>query len=324
MSYADSPYDSSTPENYGDRASGSASGSDTSPTTGSSSSWEQGETDSHVSYEPLFCLVTWSLWFLLMLAVLLARYRRQRHNQEAVTPIVEDQVDEEVASSSSSLSKTLPSSSPSHGAEYQQHAVTAEEEAVATSQTTSFFRLVALLACFMAWSLSIVTHTTCAFLSVDEDSFSYDDETWKQYETVGLWKVALPRNFDGQGFENNQCLSNFRNTVSVRVWDDNNNNDDYTETSVTIMEPSPALITARVGGIVSSTVGGIVMVILFLSCLVPRWVRLVNTKLTTNLLVVAMMGQCLTLVLLALPETCDSNTDSCHWDRGALMAATAS
>jgi hypothetical protein len=154
---------------------------------------------------------------------------------------------------------------------------------------------IAMFAAVTAFCVSIVPHTSCEYLELSEND--RDGELI----SLGLWKVAYAYNRTNEDFGGeNKCYSNFRTT------------DFQVDTALTV---------ARVAAILSSTIGGICMLVLLYSNLAYSSSKLLSLRRLAWPLLVAAFFQGLTLSIHA-SDQCQAST-SCNVDNGALAAITS-
>eukprot|EP00977_Amphora_coffeiformis_P010624 scaffold2501_cov174-Amphora_coffeaeformis.AAC.20 len=116
----------------------------------------------------------------------------------------------------------------------------ANEDASASNDNFWAFMIMAVSA-MAALSLSIVTHTSCEYMDVDNE---YDSD----FSSIGLWSVALTYDGSTGTGGDDTCYSNVVRNVDGR--------DEFEDFDV-----NTALQIARVAGIIATTLGGIFFVL---------------------------------------------------------------
>mmetsp|Transcript_1046 Transcript_1046/g.2079 ORF Transcript_1046/g.2079 Transcript_1046/m.2079 type:complete len:297 (-) Transcript_1046:64-954(-) len=176
----------------------------------------------------------------------------------------------------------------------------ANEDASASNDNFWAFMIMAVSA-MAALSLSIVTHTSCEYMDVDNE---YDSD----FSSIGLWSVALTYDGSTGTGGDDTCYSNVVRNVDGR--------DEFEDFDV-----NTALQIARVAGIIATTLGGIFFVSMIMSVIFSSTLakQLFRPWLSVLLLLVAFC-QALTLSLAA-SQPCDA--DTCFIDLGAISACTA-
>lgn len=161
------------------------------------------------------------------------------------------------------------------------------------------FSIMALSA-MVALPLSIVTHTICEYVNIDNDN---DPD----FLSIGLWSVALSYDGTTRSGGEGRCYSNVVRDVEGR--------DEFDD-----FEVDAALQVARVAGLIATILGGLFFLAMILSAVFSILRKpLFRIWLSVLLLLVAFC-QVLTLTL-ATSQPCD--TYACYFDHGAVSACTA-
>jgi ABC-type Fe3+ transport system permease subunit len=250
---------STTPDDSGQGPTVWQNGNDTSGV----SVWEDGDSYTYVDWTRIVLLILWLLGLTILLALLLIVILEHRRRPPVTnTTTAHDDVENQ--------DKEQISGPPRHS--WYRNAI-----------------VIPILAAAIAFSLSVVPHTSCEFLSLDLSDGN-------ELLSIGLWSVAYDTNgdFGGQGI----CYSSYR-TGEFPV--------------------DTALRVARVSAILACIVGGIALLVLLhyilsgRTCLIRR---------LTGPFWMAAFVQGLTLVI-HLTDQCMANPSSCEPDRGFAFCITA-